>query len=353
MRQELRNILIIKPSALGDIALALPALSALHDRFPQAKISWLVRPEFAPLLEDHPYLEGLVLFDRKRLGRMWRSLGALRALRDLVQALHVQRFDAVFDFQGLLRTALLARATRCPLRYGMAHARECAALFYTHRIEQDAENLHLVDYYLKMVQAAGVTVATPRFILPSVRQADDAMDQCLAQHDIAPHDYIVLVAGSAHGDKCWPASHYAELIDRIHARFSLPVITVGSSAERPGLQQMTAACQAPVLNLAGQTNLKELVALLRQARLVISNDTGPGHLGAALGVPLVMMFSWSNPARIYPYGRPECMVAIDPFSRGKEIKSKNPLHNIRNIRVDQVYAKVCEQLQVGDDRSRS
>jgi len=352
MSQELRNILIVKPSALGDIALALPALCALHDSFPHAKISWLVRSEFAPLLEDHPYLERLILFDRKKLAQAWRKLSALRALRDLLRELRQHRFDAVFDFQGLLRTALLVRATRCPLRYGIAHARECAPLFYTHRIEQDSDNLHLVDYYLKIVQAAGVSVTTARFLLPTVAQAADAINQHLAHHHIAPHSYVVLVAGSAHGDKCWPVANYAELIDRIHAQFSLPVITVGSAAERTGIQQITAACRAPVVNMAGQTNLKELVALLDRARLVISNDTGPGHLGAALGVPLVMMFSWSNPARIYPYGRPECMVAIDPFSRGKEIKSRNPQHNIRNISVDQVFDKVCEQLQIPDDQEQ-
>jgi len=353
MSQEPRNILIIKPSALGDITLALPALCALHERFPQAEISWLIRPEFAPLLEDHPYLQRLILFDRKKLARAWQSLEALHALRDLFQELRHHRFNAVFDFQGLLRTALLARATRCPARYGMASAREGAALFYTHRIVQDPDNLHLVDYYLKLVQTAGACITAPRFLLPTVPQAADAINQCLAAHKIERHTYVVLVAGSAHGDKCWPAPRYTELIDRIHARFSLPVIAVGSKAERAGIQQIADAGKAPVLNLAGQTNLKELVALLRRARLVISNDTGPGHLGAALGVPLVMMFSWSNPARIYPYGRPGCMVAIDPFTRGRQIKSRNPQHNIRNISVDQVFAKVCEQLRGRDNHEQA
>jgi len=346
MSQEFKNILIIKPSALGDIALALPAVTALHDSFPQAEISWLVRPEFSPLLEDHPCLKQLILFDRKKLARAWQSLAALHALRDLLRELRNHHFDAVFDFQGLLRTALLARATRCPLRYGLAAAREGATLFYTHGIAQDPDNLHLVDYYLKIVQAAGAHVMAPRFFLPTVPQATDSVNQYLADHGIEPQTYVVLVAGSAHGDKCWPAPRYTELLGRIHARFSLPVIAAGSKAERAGIQQIADACKAPVLNLAGETDLKELVALLRQARLVISNDTGPGHLGAALGVPLVMMFSWSNPARIYPYGRPECMVAIDPFSRGKRIKSRNPQHNIRDISVDQVFQRVCEQLQV-------
>jgi ADP-heptose:LPS heptosyltransferase len=77
----------------------------------------------------------------------------------------------------------------------------------------------------------------------------------------------------------------------------------------------------------------------------VANDTGPGHVAAGLGVPLVMLFSWSNPARIYPYERPECIAAIDPFDRGRTIKSRDPKHNVRNISFDTVYEKVCQQLQ--------
>ena len=110
-------------------------------------------------------------------------------------------------------------------------------------------------------------------------------------------------------------------------------------------QSGPAAARAPIVNLAGRTSLSELVALLRGARLVVSNDTGPGHIAAALGSPLVMLFSWSNPARIAPYGRPECMVARDPFSRGMQIRSHNPEHLVRMITVDEVYEKVRGQLR--------
>ena len=98
------------------------------------------------------------------------------------------------------------------------------------------------------------------------------------------------------------------------------------------------------MNFAGRTSLKELVELLRTARLVVSNDTGPGHIAAALGVPLVMIYSWSNPARIAPYGRPQCMVAREPYSRGLKIKSADPKHSVTNITVDEVFQKVREQL---------
>ena len=98
------------------------------------------------------------------------------------------------------------------------------------------------------------------------------------------------------------------------------------------------------LHYAVVAHNKELVELLRAARLVVSNDTGPGHIAAALGTPLVMMYSWSNPERIAPYGRSECMVAREPYSRGFEIKSIDAKHSIKNITIDEVYQKACEQL---------
>ena len=155
MPMELKNILIIKPSSLGDIVFALPALSALRRNFPDAKISWLVRPEFAPLLENHPHLTEVILFDRKRLGKAWFHPGAFCLLVSLIHQLRRREFDVVFDFQGLLRTAALSWLSGCKNRFGMANAREFARLFYTHKVHQDEDGVHLVDYYLKIVQAAG------------------------------------------------------------------------------------------------------------------------------------------------------------------------------------------------------
>jgi ADP-heptose:LPS heptosyltransferase len=134
------------------------------------------------------------------------------------------------------------------------------------------------------------------------------------------------------------------LADKISAQYNYPIIAVGSNSEKSKAEEINNLAKTEVINLAGQTSLKELVELLRMARLVVSNDTGPGHIASALGVPLVIMYSWSNPARIAPYGRNECMVAVDPYSRGMEIKSNNPSHSITNITVDEVFQKACEQL---------
>jgi len=341
-----KNILIAKPSSLGDIVLALPALTALHKNFPDARISWLVRPEFAPLLENHPHLAEVIPFDRKFLGKAWYHPRAFAALVSLIRRLRQSRFDAAFDFQGLLRTAILCWLSGCKKRFGMANAREFATTFYTDKVPPDADNPHLVDYYIRMIRAAGAEELGVEFVFPHDAEAADSVARLLASCGVASDKYAVLVPGSAQADKCWPIERFAILAERIASQFGLPIVAAGTASESPLIETLRQKAHVPVTNLAGRTSLKELVALLRAARLVVSNDTGPGHIAAALGTPLVLMFSWSNPARIAPYGRTECMVANEPYSRGEKIRSSDPQHDIRAIAAEQVWERVCEQLRM-------
>lgn len=227
----------------------------------------------------------------------------------------------------------------------MANARELAHLFYTHRIEQDQDCIHLVDYYLKIVEAAGANNLDVRFDLPVNTHARDSVRKILASHNIKLGEYVVFVPGSAQGDKCWPVKRFAALAKKISSKFDLPILAVGTKSESSIVEAIQNLTDVPVVNLAGQTSLGELVALLKTAKLVVSNDTGPGHIAAALGAHLVMIFGRSNPARVAPYRRSNCIAAIEPNSRGFKADSDDSKHSIKNITVDEVYQKVCEQIK--------
>lgn len=344
MPESFKNILIIKPSSLGDIVLALPALTALRRSFTSSRISWLVRPEFAALLENHPHLDEIIPFERKFLGKAWFHPGAFGALVSLTRRLRNDRFDAVFDLQGLFRTASLAWLSGCKKRFGRADAREFAHIFYTDKVPQGVDCAHLVDYYLEIIAAAGAGEISVEFIVPQEPAAAESILRLLANHGIASNSYAVLVPGSAHRDKCWPTERFAEVADRIATQFGLSIVATGTGPEAPVVERLSKKSNVPITNLAGQTSLSELMALLRGAKLVVSNDTGPGHIAAASGVPLVLMFGRSNPLRVAPYRRKECIVAIDPDGRGLDINSTDPRHDIKAITVEQVYQKVCEQI---------
>lgn len=343
LRSVMRNILIIKPSSLGDIVMALPALSALRNSFPNARISWLVRTEFAPLLKNHPYLNEVILFDRKFLGKALFNPHAMAALLSLIRRLRRSKFDAVIDLQGLFRTACFAWLSGCKRRFGMADAREFGHIFYTHKIAQDQDCIHLVDYYLKIVHAAGARQTQVEFMLPFDAAAANAVTSLLRANRIKG-SFACFVPTSAHGDKCWPVERFAALADRVSGQFDLSIIATGSDSERDEVEMLRSLANVPVTNVAGDTSISELVTLLNNAKVVVSNDTGPGHIAAALGVPVVLIFGPTNPARVHPYNRPECAVAVEPDGRGFKADSADPKHDIRVITVDEVYQKVCEQL---------
>jgi lipopolysaccharide heptosyltransferase I len=343
LHSALKNILIIKPSSLGDIVMALPALSALRKSFPEAKISWFIRPEFAPLLKNHQHLTETILFDRKFLGKAWFNPRAMAALLSLIWRLNRSKFDAVIDLQGLFRTASLSWLSGCKKRFGMADAGEFGHIFYTHKIAQDKDCIHLVDYYLKIVREAGASKTDVQFLLPADLTATEEVTRLLKTKGING-DYAVFVPTSAHEDKCWPAERFAALADRVSRQFHLSIVATGAASENSAVERLRNLANVPIANFAGATSLSELVALLKAARLVVSNDTGPGHIAAALGVPVVLIFGPTNPARVHPYNRPECALAVEPDGRGFKADSTDPKHDIKAITVDEVYQKVCEQL---------
>lgn len=336
--------MIIKPSALGDIVQALPALSALRRSFPDAEISWLIRPEFAPLVQNHPHLTRVVNFDRRFLGKAWFHTGAFAALLSLFRRLRHSEFDIVFDFQGLFRTAFLTRVSGCGKRFGLADAREFSRLFYTHTVKKPLNSPHVVDYYINLVRAAGAADLKVEFILPRDAPAEESMNRLLAATGIHSQRYAVLIPGSAHPDKRWPIERFAQLADRLSRDYDISIVATGTSSEAPLSDKLVQSAGVSIANLAGRTSIPELTALLRGAALVVSNDTGPGHIAAALGRPIVMIFGWSNPARLAPYGRANTVAAIDPKGRGHLLHSKNPIHDIRLITLDDVYQKVQMQL---------
>jgi heptosyltransferase-1 len=343
MSERFKNILIAKPSSLGDIVLTLPALSALRMSFPEAKISWLIRPEFAELIENHPHLDEIITFDRKLLAKAWFHPGAFGALMSLVRKLRRSEFDVIFDFQGLFRTASLAWLSGCKTRFGKATAREFATIFYTHKITQNIENIHVVDYYLKIIQAAGASDFGVEFVFPQNPGAEDSVGKLLAGYGIQDN-YAVLISGSVHQDKCWPPERFAQLADMISSQYGLSIVATGSASEAKIVEKVKENSNVPIVSLAGQTSLSQLVALLKSARLVVSNDTGPGHIAAALGVPLVMMFGRANPIRLEPYRRKHCVMAIEPDGRGITTNNFDPKYDIKVITVEQVYQKVRLQM---------
>src|SRR4030042_3970955 len=148
MSEQIKKILIIKPSALGDMIQAMPAACAMAKSFPDAQIHWFVRPEYAPLVENHKFIHKIVIFERRKLGKWWYKPAAFLELVKIVSQLRKEKYDIVFDFQGRFRSAIFAKLNGGKNIKGMKKTHEITDLFYTHRIAQSPDSVHLVDYFL-------------------------------------------------------------------------------------------------------------------------------------------------------------------------------------------------------------
>ena len=295
-----QRILIIKPSAIGDVVHALPVLNLLRRRWPAAHVSWLVTPACAGLLERHPQLDEVIRFERREFGRGWRSPRAavdlLRFMRDLGR----RKFDLVIDLQGLFRSGWLAAAAKAPVRVGPAGAREGAWLFYTHRVPTGPVEQHAIERYLTIAEAVGCERGPVEFHFA----VDDDDRAHVAR--LTPGRYAVLMPGANWPTKQWPAERFAALVGPLRDQFGLECVVAGGPDVAHLAEKVPAAA-----NLAGRTNLRQLVALLERAALVVANDSGPMHIAAALGRPLVTPFGPTNPVRTGPYRRMDSVVRVD------------------------------------------
>jgi heptosyltransferase I len=339
MTGQIKKILIIKPSALGDIVQAMPAACCLAKSFPDAQIHWFVRPECAALLENHPCIHKIILFRRKELGKWWYKPDAFAELVRLIKQLRQEKYDIVFDFQGRFRSAIFAFFSGCKQRIGMTGTQEITGLFYTKKIAQSST--HLVGYFLDMVCSAGAKKTKCEFGLKPQPKAIAETQKILSGNKIDTDNYACFVPSATVEAKKWPIENFAALAEKVNAKYRCSIVAIGTESEKPVAEKLKALAKTPVISLAGKTNIGQLIALLAGAKVVVSNDTGPAHIASALGVPMVLIFGFTNPSRVGPYGRNETVAAIDADKRGDVVESNNPNHNIKNVTVENVFELIC------------
>lgn len=291
------KILILKPSSLGDVVQALPVLRLLKRHRPESEIYWWIDSALAPLLEGDPDLAGVVRFERRRWAlprhwpEVWRHVRWLRA----------QQFDRVIDLQCLARTGAFAWLANGGLLVGLDEPREGARGFYDIVVPRPSYHTHAVDWYLAVLPALGVPADGDFVWLPPRPAIREAIRQRW-QTDGAR--WIALQPGARWENKRWPAAHFAELVRQLAAAFpDARFAILGGNDEAVLAAQIARAAPERCLDLAGQTSLPELVEWLRLASVLITNDTGPMHIAAALGTPLVALFGPTEPRRTGPYRR--------------------------------------------------
>ncbi len=307
---ETKKILIIKPSAMGDVVQALPLLRTLRRAFPHAHIAWVVNRSCADVLSGHPHLDEVVPFDRRAWSGVRNLLSASAGLTELVRGLRRRKFDLALDLQGLFRSGLITLLSGASMRMGFADAREFATIGYNRTVHTPTRDMHAVDRYMLFARELGLPAdGEPEFVLPMCRAEADWAEEFVAGLR-AERGPLVLVNPSARwATKRWPATRFAELIDSLVRVEGAVVVLTGSDQDRPVVERVRRMSAENSIDLVGKTSLKQLVALLRRSDMLVCNDSGPMHLAAALGTPVLAFFGPTSPVRTGPYGEPtRCVV---------------------------------------------
>lgn len=279
-----RSALIVKPSSLGDIVHTLPAVQALHQAHPHLKLRWIANPEWTPLLRGSPLLEEVIEFPRKSL----RGLGGLFKARTWAKTwrkLPRDEPEIVLDFQGLLRSGLIARSRGSHPIVGLSDSREGARFFHDHVVSVDA-GAHAVDRYLAIPRAFGITVDAEALHFPLPTGQKSAL---------WPESRgLIVVHPWSRGEG---KSLSAEALEALCAALSpRPVVIVGMCSPD------TPVPKGPhITDLSNRTSLAELIWGLRQADSVISVDSGPMHIAAAVNDRTLGLHTWSDPRQVGPY----------------------------------------------------
>lgn len=288
------NLLVVRLTALGDVVLSSVVLGALRAHFQDAAIDLCTSPAYAPLFTGHPALREVLPLARG--ASVW---GAARALRS-------RRYDAVIDLQHKVRTGVFARllGARQRVVFVKRRGRELWRSLAGKPLRPGA---HTAELYLRALAPLGVPMPAPgtaRLFVPVQPQARLAVDGWLAQARLGPGAFVALAPGAAHATKRWPLASFVALAERVRAAGLVPV-GVGGPPDAQALDALAAAgvCVAPAA-----WPLTELAALLARARALVCGDTGPAHLAAAVGTPVVSVFGPTDPVRWSPYGVPHRVV---------------------------------------------
>lgn len=335
-----RSILLIRPSALGDVCRTVPVLARLRARFPEARIDWLVQSGFEPAIHHHPGLSRVVSFPRREMSRDLRRL-RLRSYFDFRRLLREPGYDLVIDAQGLLRSAWFARTTRARARVGYANAQEFGWVFLTRRVPVPRE-MHTVDRMLALTEALGCQGE------PDMRLYASPEDQAWAAEAEPESGTVVLAPTSRWPGKQWPDERFAALAERLLHEGVPRLVLVGARGEEAQCPRLIglASREPRVANRIGATSIGQLMALIERSALLIANDSAAVHMGVGFGRPLVALYGPTEVGRVGPYRREGDVISHRRTGEAASHKDGSAGRALmERISVDEVFAAARARLR--------
>ena len=297
LTQPPASVCIVRLSAVGDITHALPVVRTLQQHWPQTQLTWVIGRTEHSLVEDIPGIE-FIVFGKKQ---------GLRAYRHLRQQLAQRQFDVLLHMQMSFRASLVTLLIRAPIKLGFdtQRAKDLQWLFTTHRITNQPKQ-HVIDSFFGFTEALGIPEHHTVWDIPIPADAE----HFAAKHLPTDKALLIISPCSSMAYRNWHVAGYAAVADYAATQHGMRVVLTGgpTAIERDYADKIQAKCHIPPLDLVGKTTLKQLLAVLRRARIVIAPDAGAAHLANAVGVPVISLYATTNPDRARPYNWPQYVV---------------------------------------------
>lgn len=324
-----RRILIVRPSALGDVCRTVPLLWSLRAAYPQATIDWVVEDRWTAVLSSHPALNEAIPFPKRSLRSFWRSPSVARTAIEWFCALRRRRYDLVIDAQGLARSGLMSLATGAQVRVAHRNAGEFSWIAANVRVGPSS-TVHVVDGMLRLVEAVGVAPVAKMNLVCG--QADATWWQNQQQARGIARPYLVVASTNLWAGKRWIASRWHELLVSIAPDLTAhgirDIVWIGgpSEVEQVAANRPRDGMIAPLRShdLSGATTVGEIMAVVRDAALVVALDSAPAHLAVGFQVPLVALYGATSLESDGPYGQSEWCAH---GGRGEKLKK----HDYRDV----------------------
>lgn len=305
---------------------SLPFLNAVKQKFPGAEVDWIVAHGLHRFLEGHPMINHLWIIKKDEWKKPDRIFQTLKEINTLKKNLKDRKYDVCIDLSGILRSGLMAWLSRAPVRIGFKESDEGSPLFYTHKIHGSMQ-IHAIDRYLEIARFMGCPTDTVEYPFAPFDPDPDILKTL-------PDRYIVMSPSAGKPANRWHADRFGELA----SRFDLPVVVIAGAAEADVADEVVRHSNGRAISVAGQTGLKDLLAVIAKSSFFICNDTGPMHIAAALNIPVFAIFGPANPIRTGPYGNihtviQESMECIPCYAK----KPCSHFNCMEALTVDRVY----------------
>ncbi len=334
METALRNILVIRTDKLGDVVLTLPVLASLKKRFPQARLTMLLQSYTAEIVEGNPYVDQILYYDRE---------GQQRPFGELLSAVRSAAFDACIITRSTFRVALLSALSGIPMRIGTGY--RWYSFLYNRRVYEHRKTgeKHEVEYNLGLLRALGIEPSREEveFGVAVPAEVEQRIGKLRNELGIRDSDTVVVLhPGSSGSARDWGPGRFRELAMRLCSQSGRKVIVTGGKGEEALVQQVSPQRTTNCIPLANQLSLKELTALIRSSGLFIANSTGPIHVAAAVGTPVIGLYpnvTVASPQRWGPY-----------TTKKRVFVGQGPLNCTKCLRNEAKLCECMDQIQVED-----